>query len=209
MRREPITKTPDTRERLLQTAADLIWRSSYHATGVDHICEAAGVHKGSFYHHFASKEELAIAALEDQWARMKPVIDGIFSPASRPLERLANYARLTVQMQREKQLQMGCVCGCPLYALGSEVGTLAPALQHKVQALLEVKLRYLVSAVRDAHAAGEIFAPDPERSAQMLVDLAEGMLMRARIMNDLAPLERFEESLLALLHKPKAAQPAA
>jgi len=204
-----MSKTPDTRERLLQTAADLIWTSSYHATGVDRICEAAGIHKGSFYHHFASKEELAIAALEDQWTRIKPRVDEVFSPATPPLQRLVNYARMTVEMQREKQLHTGCVCGCPLYALGSEMGTLAPALQHKIQALLEVKMRYLVSAVRDAHAAGEIVAPDPQRTAQLLIDLAEGMLMRARIMNDLKTLERFEENLLALLHTTKAAQPAA
>ncbi len=194
-----MAKTPDTRERLLQTAADLIWTSSYHATGVDSICEAAGVHKGSFYHHFASKEELAIAALDDQWARMKPRIDEVFSPATPPLERLTNYARLTVEMQREKQRQTGCVCGCPLYALGSEMGTLAPALQHKIQALVEVKLRYLVSAVREAQAAGEIVAPDPQGTAQMLIDLAEGMLMRARIMNDLSALDRFERTLLSIL----------
>jgi len=204
-----MTKTPDTRERLLQTAADLIWTASYHATGVDRICEAAGIHKGSFYHHFASKEELAIAALDDQWTRMKPRVDEIFSSATPPLERLANYARMTVELQREKQQHTGFVCGCPLYALGSEMGTLAPALQHKIQALLEVKMRYLVSAVRDAHASGEIVAPDPQRTAQLLMDLAEGMLMRARIMNDLGTLERFEENLLALLRTPTAAQPAA
>jgi TetR/AcrR family transcriptional repressor of nem operon len=194
-----MAKTPDTRERLLQTAADLIWKSSYHATGVDRICEVAEIHKGSFYHHFASKEELAIAALDDQWARMKPRIDAIFSPASPPLERLANYARLTVDLQREKQLKTGCVVGCPLYALGSEMGTLAPALQQKIQALVEIKLRYLVSAVREAHAAGEIVAPDPQRTAQMLIDLTEGVLMRARIMNDLSALDTLEADLLTLL----------
>ena len=194
-----MAKTPDTRERLLQTAADLIWTSSYHATGVDSICEAAGIHKGSFYHHFESKEELAMAALEDQWLRMKPQIDEIFSPANAPLDRLRNYARFTLEMQREKQRQTGCVCGCALYALGSEMGTLAPALLQKIQGLLEVKLRYLVSAVREAHAAGAIRAPEPERSAQLVVDLIEGMLMRARIQNDLAPLENLETAMFQVL----------
>jgi TetR/AcrR family transcriptional repressor of nem operon len=194
-----MAKTPDTRERLLQTAADLIWKSSYHATGVDSICEAADVHKGSFYHHFESKEALAIAAIEDQWARIKPRVDEVFSPANPPLERIAKYARQTIEFQREKQLQTGCVCGCPLYALGSEMGTFGPALQHKIQSLLEVKLRYLVSAVREAHAAGDIQAPDPQRTAQMLIDLTEGVLMRARIMNDLAPLQTLEADLLTLI----------
>jgi TetR/AcrR family transcriptional regulator, transcriptional repressor for nem operon len=200
-----MAKTHESRERLLQAAADLIWTSSYHATGVERICEVAEVNKGSFYHHFASKEELAIAAIEQQWSQLKPRVDGVFSPASPPLERLANYARLTVEMQREKQRETGCVCGCPLYALGSEMGSQAPALQRKIQSLLEVKLRYLVSAVREAHAAGEIVAPDPQRTAQLLMDVAEGVLMRTRIANDLAPLERLEETLFAVLGLPAKA----
>lgn len=201
-----MVRSHDTRERLLETAARLIWSASYHATGVDRICEAAGVHKGSFYHHFSSKEELAIAALDEQWARLKPRVDEIFSPANPPLERLSRYVRLTLEMQREKQRETGCVCGCPLYALGSEMGTLAPALREKIQTLVEIKLRYLVSAVREAHAAGEIEAPDAERTAQMLVDLAQGALMRARITNDLGPLGTLEHNLLALLGPRPAAR---
>lgn len=204
-----MAKPHETRERLLQTAADLIWTSSYHATGVERICEVAQVNKGSFYHHFGSKEELAVAAIEEQWSKLKPRVDGIFSPASPPLERLAQYARMTVEMQREKQRETGCVCGCPLYALGSEMGSQAPALQKKIQSLLEVKLRYLVSTVREAHAAGEIVAPDPQRTAQLLVDVVEGMLMRARIQNDLAALASLEETLFSVLGLRPASQASA
>ena len=204
-----MAKPHETRDRLLQAAADLIWTSSYHATGVDRICEVAEVNKGSFYHHFASKEELAVAAIEEQWTHLKPRVDEVFSPANAPLERLAKYARMTIEMQREKHAKTGCVCGCPLYALGSEVGTHAPALQHKIQALMEIKLRYLVSTLREAHAAGEIIAPDPARSAQLLMDVTEGVLMRARITNTLAPLENLEETLFGVLGLAPAAKPRA
>ena len=199
MSRQLTPKAQVTREKILRAANDLFYLHGYNATGVDRICEVAEVHKGSFYHHFASKEELAIAAIDDQWQRMKPRIDAIFSPATPPLQRLANYIRHSVQMQREKQQQTGCVCGCPLYALGSEMGTLAPALQEKIQELVGIKLCYLVSAVSEAHTSGEIVAPDPRRTAQTLIDLTEGVLMRARIMNDLAPLADLEDSLFGIL----------
>lgn len=202
-----MARPADTREHLLETAAHLIWSASYHATGVDRICEAAGVHKGSFYHHFSSKEELAIAALEEQWRRLKPRVDEIFSPATRPLDRLVGHARLTLELQREKQRQTGCVCGCPLYALGSEMGTLAPRLRAKIEELLEVRLRYLHSAVRDAQAAGEIVRGDALRTAHIVVDLTEGALMRARITNDLTPLVELEGALLSILVR-DAALPA-
>ena len=42
----------------------LVRRQGYAATSVDEICAAAGVSKGAFFHHFASPEELAVAAAE-------------------------------------------------------------------------------------------------------------------------------------------------
>ena len=53
---------PPSRTRLLSAAIDLVRVHGYNATRVEDVCAAAGVTKGSFFHHFASKEELAIAA---------------------------------------------------------------------------------------------------------------------------------------------------
>lgn len=192
-------KKGDTRERLLCTAADLIWRSSYHATGVDRICEAAGVKKGSFYHFFDSKEALAIAAIDASTEEYRPRLDAIFARTRPPLERLREYARECIARQREKQEETGCVCGCPLLALGSEVGTRESPLRKKVEELLDWRLRNVEGAIRDAHAAGAIVAPDPARKARIVVDFIEGALTRARILNDLAPLEGLEDMVLEVL----------
>ncbi len=59
--------TPSARERLLAAAFDLVRAKGYHATTVDDLCAAAGVTKGAFFHHFASKEDLAVAAA-DHWS---------------------------------------------------------------------------------------------------------------------------------------------
>lgn len=53
---------PDARTRLLDAAIRIVRERGYAATTVDDLCQAAGVTKGSFFHHFASKEALAAAA---------------------------------------------------------------------------------------------------------------------------------------------------
>jgi len=61
------------RERILNTASDLFYRQGYHATGINQIIREAGVAKASFYDHFASKEDLAVAYLQarsDRWIRL-------------------------------------------------------------------------------------------------------------------------------------------
>src|SRR5579864_9087711 len=53
-----------TRSKLLDAARDVIRAKGYSATTVDDICATAGVTKGGFFHHFPSKEQLGIAAIE-------------------------------------------------------------------------------------------------------------------------------------------------
>lgn len=55
------------RGRLLEAAVDLIRTKGYTATTVDDLCAAAGVTKGAFFHHFDSKEHLAVEAA-DHWS---------------------------------------------------------------------------------------------------------------------------------------------
>ena len=56
----------ESKTRFLQAALQVIRAKGYMATTIEEVCEAAGLTKGSFFHHFDSKEELALAAA-DYW----------------------------------------------------------------------------------------------------------------------------------------------
>jgi TetR/AcrR family transcriptional repressor of nem operon len=78
------------REKLIDAAHLLVRRQGYCATSVDEICTAAGVTKGAFFHHFASKEALGAAAAEQWTARAEELIFTLppWVRIEDPLERL-------------------------------------------------------------------------------------------------------------------------
>lgn len=178
-------RTSDAKTRLMQVVVELIWTGSYGTTTIDDICAKAGVKRGSFYYFFDSKAELAVAAIEEEWQKHRPELDAIFSAVVPPLERLKRHLEYGYKMQSEWKEKCGHVLGCSLFALGSEVSTKEAVLTKKVQEILEQKRKYLESAIRDAHAAGLIHAPDAASKARMLFTYYEGQLTEARIQNNL------------------------
>src|SRR6516165_10626099 len=86
------TKQPNSRTRLLDAAMQLIRAQGYSGTTVDDICSAAGLTKGAFFHHFESKEDLAVAAA----AHFSQIAERLFGAApyrelADPLDRLLGY----------------------------------------------------------------------------------------------------------------------
>src|SRR3982751_2660152 len=116
-------RVSDARERLMGAMTELIWTGSYGSTTIDQICDRAGVKKGSFYHFFESKADLAAAALDEDWQRRRTELDAIFSPTVPPLDRIRKYCDYSYQIQGEIHKKCGSVLGCPLFCLGSEVST--------------------------------------------------------------------------------------
>ena len=189
----------DTRHRLLEAASALIWESNYSSASVDAICHRAGVNKGSFYHFFPSKAELAVAALEAEWEARKPVWDACFSPLVPPLERFSRLHEDCMAEQSRLAAETGCVVGCPLFSLGSELGTQNEPIRRKVQEILAQHLVYLESAIRDAHAHGVAPAGNARTKAQIVLSYVEGQMSRARIENSLEPIHAIQDGVFEIL----------
>ena len=192
-------RVSDMKERLLDAAMDLIWENSYGATSVDAICDRAGAKKGSFYYFFKSKSELAAAALEDCWNKKRAEMDSIFSPTVPPLERFDRYFDFVHDRLAEVQKKCGSILGCPFISVGSEVSTQDQIVRETIDRIMDRKVNYFVSAVRDAAAEGLIDAPDPVAKARTLFSCYQGMMAQARIQNDIELLRGFKEVAMEVL----------
>jgi len=189
----------DTREKLLRVAFDLLWDQSYGSVSVDDICQRAGVNKGSFYHFFRTKADLAAEAYQEHWRGMRPTFERIFAIETPPLERLRRWCALVCETQREKAEQYGRVCGCPYATLGAELATQDETMRARLEALMESAKGYLERAISDAIREGLATVSDPTAAAQRVFSICLGMLVEARVRNDLEVLRDLEPAVMDLI----------
>ena len=109
---EMIDTKNDSKTKLLNAALQVIRAKGYTATRIEDICEAAELTKGSFFHHFKSKEDLALQAAE-YWSL---ITGGLFASASYhfipdPLDRLLGYIDFRKALLRGDLPQFTCLVG--------------------------------------------------------------------------------------------------
>jgi TetR/AcrR family transcriptional repressor of nem operon len=192
-------KTSETKEKLVQVAFDLIWDSSYGSVSVDDICKRAGINKGSFYHFFPSKSDLAVEAYEEHWREKRPEMDRIFSSQVPPLERIQGWCRYVYQTQKEKADKYGHVCGCPYASVGCEIATKDEKIRAKSEQLLKQSRKYVETAIADAIREGVVTATNPDATAQRVCSVCIGMLVEAKVQNSLAILRDLEPTVLGVI----------
>jgi TetR/AcrR family transcriptional repressor of nem operon len=193
-------RTTDTREKLLEAAIDLIWAQSYGSVSVDQICDQAGVRKGSFYHFFPSKIDLAVAACEAHWTReIEPIYAEVFRPELAPAERIERWCEAIYREQKAKFDASGHVPGCPFCSLGAEMGTQSERLRTKTEELLERGRFHLERALRDGQRGGSLRVSDPVAQSHSLGTFVMGAMLQARLHNDPEVLRALAPQVLALL----------
>src|SRR5436190_2880678 len=176
-------RVSDMKKRLTDAALDLMWENSYGTTSVDAICDRAGAKKGSFYYFFKSKSELTAAALEAEWNKNKANMDALFSPTIPPLERFDRYFEHVHDRLAELQKKCGSILGCPLLSIGSEVSTQDKIGRGAIDRIMDRKMNYFISAVRDAQEQGLIDTPYPVTKAKELFSSYQNTIEHAQIHN--------------------------
>ncbi len=181
----------DTKQKLIDTALELLWTNSYGSVSVDDICKAADVKKGSFYHFFPSKIDLTVAVMEENSRVSKPYYDDIFSAGTPPVERFERLADFMYNVQAQAAAKYGHVCGCPCASLSSEIAAHERGVRRKFEDISQLQDRYYQNALRDMVVQGILPEnTDVKVKAQEVRAYLLGQVMLARIQNDLEPLKR-------------------
>jgi TetR/AcrR family transcriptional repressor of nem operon len=143
----PTQTRHDSKKKLLDAALRVIRSKGYSATRIEDVCEAAGLTKGSFFHHFETKEELAIAAA-DYWSE---VTSELFAGApyhqpADPVDRLLAYVDFRKALLRGELPDFTCLVG----TMTQEVYGTYPALREACNQSISSHAKTLVPDIEAA-----------------------------------------------------------
>ena len=193
-------RTTDTESRLVEAAAGLWHARSYADVGVSEICDVADVRKGSFYHFFSSKQELAVAVIDRHWNNayetiVLPALAGSASPTGRIHALLVGIGD---EVGRSTDA-LGAVPGCPFGNLAVELSTIDGAVRERLELLFTHQEQVLTALLDDAVGAGEVPKDiDTAEVARAMVAYVEGVLLMSKNANDVSVARRLMPLALRL-----------
>lgn len=194
----------DTRENILDTAATLFHSRSYASVGIAEICASAQVSKGSFFHFFPSKRDLATAVVDLFRRRIdEAILAKCFSPKLPPLARLDRFVNELYIFQRAQAADLGHVPGCPFGNLAMEQATQDELLRKKVDGCLSSVAKHIQTALTEAVISGEFPPVDTRATAEAMLAYVEGIQLLAKARNDPELIRRLGPALKSIQLLPK------
>ena len=175
----------DTKQLLLEQGMAMLLRHGYHDLGISAVLDATAVPKGSFYHHFKSKEDFGLQAIDRYMEEVHAGLDYCLGDQSlAPLDRVRRFFELSEEKYRTEGY-LGCLLG----GLGQELSGVSEVFRRKVeQCFFEIARRIAVT-LEEAIERGDLAEnTDPQKMAELLVNCWEGAALRTRLRRDPAPL---------------------
>jgi TetR/AcrR family transcriptional repressor of nem operon len=183
----------DTKVVLIEAGMQAMFERGYTNTGIQEVLSTVGIPKGSFYHYFNSKEDFALAIINqfDEFYTAK-LTQYLRDQSVSPLIRLKNYSQGKIDMLAAWKCRKGCLIGNLSMEMADQSEILRQALSHVMG-----KWRDLFAAcIAEGQQTGEIRrSPDAEKLAELFLDSLEGAVMRAKTFKSVQPLDAFVESM--------------
>ena len=181
-------KGEESRQHLIECAAELFWKNGYSATGISEILKQTGLPKGSFYFYFKSKDDLASAVTE----YYQKILLEQFQSSSQGndwesfIEEIFDYLSVRTSGQT--------FAGCPYAVMGMETALSKPAVASvfmeglkKLEQIFQKVLLY--SGLPQDHAA---------ILSRRMLSIYQGYLLLGRINGDLSYLKNAEKNMIEM-----------
>lgn len=175
------------RDRIVNAAAALFLARSYTGVGIAEICAAADVRKGTLYHFFSSKAEVARAVLDRHAEAFTRQFERAECEARSEGGQIRAVVGAVARVQSGIESRFGRVMGCPLGNLAGELATTEDGIREHLARIFDSWEEHLARACRRAAVSGELRpGVDPDRMARALLAQIEGGILLAKARNQSA-----------------------
>lgn len=176
-----------TRDQLVDSARELLWERGYVGTSPKAIQQRAGAGQGSMYHHFAGKQDLALAAITRNAEELTATAERELSSPGSPTERIAAWLR------REREI----LRGCPMGVLAQDPEIIA---SDALRSPIAEHFDWIRGQLREILAEGDLDA----RLADTFLAVLQGGYVLARAAGNTEPFTDAVEGAIALLERATA-----
>ena len=143
-------KAEITREKILEAAADEIYRVGFQAASLCDILNSLGISKGALYHHFPSKLALGYAVLDEL------LLNKLGNAWDAALDHEDPIEGLCAMLEAEAQVMSGMRlnCGCPINNLAQEMSPVDEGFRQRIEQIYRVWQRRIQNALAGAQQRG-------------------------------------------------------
>jgi TetR/AcrR family transcriptional regulator, transcriptional repressor for nem operon len=175
----------ETKRRLLDASLALMLERGYSGMGVQDVLDRTDIPKGSFYHHFESKQDMALQAVDLYTATGHELLRHCLAPSQVPaLMRV----RIFFEQLADFYATQGYL-GCLLGALGQELAGANEVFRKKIEECLTSLATPIAECLKQACVEGDLPAgTDTAHLANVLLNAWEGAALRSRLLRDPEPL---------------------
>ena len=189
-----------TKERILDAAEEIMLEKSFHSVGLNQILKAVKVPKGSFYHHFESKEQFGVELLKhyvDSISAHKRRVLLSSEPEQDPRRRILTHLESTIA----KLLENNGKCPCLALKLAAEVSDFSDPMRQVLADAQREWIEILAAAISEACEVKAIDGGvNPKNSATLINSLWIGAMQQSTVARNVDPLRNalsfIEQSLL-------------
>lgn len=183
----------------------MLLEHGYNHLGIQDLLAATSVPKGSFYHHFESKEDFALQVIDRYMMNVHAGLDAcLLDQTLAPLPRVRRFFETTSEIYRD-QGYLGCLLG----GLGQELSGVSAVFRLRIEKCFQEIAGRIRGCIEEAITRGELAGDtDAQQLANLLVDCWEGAALRTRLLRDPAPLRKMLDFYFQSMAPPRPARPA-
>ncbi len=187
----------ETRQRILEAAFHEMHRNGFRAASLDSILANTGVTKGALYHHFANKNELGYAVVDELVHNM--ISDTWLKPLSRGEDPIDDLIAI-LKGYSDEDMERGCQLGCPLNNLAQEMSPVDEGFRRRLDGLFALWRGAVGEALRRGQRSGHVRENiDPDEIGCFFVAGMEGGISQAKTAQNPEILAHCRDTMIGYL----------